>query len=96
MYEQTKHELNKMLNCIPENRDTIISITRTMGDSLTFYQYERYKIRLFDDHLLYYKTEDKPMKILYQNIIRISWQPVFKDKPMIMVVEADYNMKDME
>ena len=93
MYEQTKYELNKMLNLIPNDHDTLITITRSMGDSLTFYQYERYKIRLFDDHLLYYKTEDHPVKILYQNIIRISWQPVFKGKNMMGVVEAEYKTK---
>ena len=45
MYEQIKYELNKMLNQIPLHHDTIITITRTGGDILTFYQYERYKIR---------------------------------------------------
>ena len=94
MYRRTKYELNKMLNGIPTDHDTIITITRTGGDCLTFYQYERYKIRLFDDHLLYYKTEDNPIRILYQNIIRISWQPVFKDKHMTMVVEAEYEPKN--
>ena len=93
MYEQTKYELNKMLNCIPSDHDTLISIKRTGGDSLTFYQYERHKIRLFDDHLLYYKTEDKPIKVFYQNIVQISWQPVFKDKHMKMVIEAEYKDK---
>lgn len=93
MYEQTKYELNKMLNRIPSDHDTIISIKRTGGDSLTFYQYERHKIRLFDDHLLYYKTEDNPIKVFYQNIVQISWQPVFKDKHMKMVIEAEYKDK---
>lgn len=85
-----------MLNRIPNDHDTIITITRSMGDSLTFFQYERYKIRLFDDYLLYYKTEGNPIKILYQNIIRISWQPVFKDKNINGVVEAEYKTKKGE
>ena len=79
MYRQTKEELNKMLNNIPRQQDTIIQIIRTGGDSLTFYQYERYKIRLFDDYLLYYKTEDKPQKIMYSNIMQIKWRPIFKE-----------------
>lgn len=96
MYEKTKYELDKMLNRIPSDHDTIITIVRTGGDSLTFYQYERYKLRLFDDHLLYYKTEDKAQKILYRNIVQIKWRPIFKDKNISMVIEAEYKTKDGE
>lgn len=96
MYEQTKYELNRMLNCIPQGKDTIIRITRTGGDSLTFYQYERHKIRLFDDHMLYYKTEDKPIKIMYRNIQMIQWEPVFKDKNILTVIDGDFKTKKTE
>lgn len=93
MYEQTKYELNKMLNCIPTEKDTLIHIVRTGGDSLTFYQYERHKIRLFDNHLLFYKSEENPVKVMYQNITMIRWEPIFKDKNITSVVDGHYKTK---
>ena len=83
-----------MLNCIPSGHDTSITIVRTGGDSLTLYQYERYKIKLLDDHLLYYGTEnEKPQKILYKNIMQIKWEPIFKEKGMKEVIEGEYKTK---
>lgn len=89
----SKHELNKLLNKIPYGDETIIEITRAMGDKITFYHYERYKIRLFDEHLLFYETEDKPRIIRYDNIIQVSYRPLFKEKHITDVIEAEYKTK---
>lgn len=89
-----KEELNKLLNKIPYGDETIIEITRMMGDKITFYHYERYKIRLFDEHLLFYETEDNPRIIRYDNIIQISYRPLFKEKHIDNVLEAEYEPKN--
>jgi len=80
-----KEDINRMLNDLPKDRDYEITITRTMGDTLSFYNYEKYKIRLFDDYLLFYETEDKPRKVLYQNIKTIGYRPLFIEKVMDVV-----------
>ena len=40
-----KYELNNMLNSIPVDKDTQITIKRSMGDTFTFFNYEKHKIQ---------------------------------------------------
>lgn len=87
-----KHELNRMLKSIPNELDIEISIVRTMGDTLTFFNYEKYKLQLFDDYLMFH-DEDRTHKILYKNIVQINWRKVFSDKKVEEVIEAEFKEK---
>ena len=88
-----KYELNKMLNSIPIDRDTIIILKRSMGDTFNFFNYEKHKIRLFDDHLIFY-DDGTEYKIMYHNIIQIKWRPIFKDKPIVLMKEGQIIKKN--
>ena len=87
-----KYELNNMLNSIPIDKDTQITIKRSMGDTFTFFNYEKHKIQLFDNHLIFH--DDKDYKISYGSIIQIRWEPVFKNKPILLTVEGKVKQKD--
>lgn len=87
-----KYQINEMLNGLPMDKDIEISIIRTMGDHLTFYNYEKYKLRLFDEHLIFYDDDGKEHKVLYKNIKQFQWKPVTDTK--IGVIEGDYKTKN--
>lgn len=88
-----KYKLNEMLNSIPIDRDTIIVLKRSMGDTFSFFNYEKHRLRLFDDHLIFY-DEDGEHKVMYQNIIQIKWRPIFKDKPIHIIEEGQITNKN--
>lgn len=89
-----KYKLNQMLNNIPIDKDTRITIKRSMGDTFIFFNYEKYKLQLFDDYLIFH--DDKDYKISYGSIIQIKWEPVFKNKPILFMTEGKIKLKDKE
>lgn len=84
-----KYKLNEMLNRIPRERDTEVRIVRSMGDALTFLNYEKTNLRLYDTHLIFYDN-GKEYKIMYHNITKISWRPVFQDKNIGEIIDGEY------
>lgn len=88
-----KYILNDMLNHIPNDTDTMITFIRSLGDGFTFYNYDKFKLQLFDDYLVFHESENKQIKILYQNIIQVKWRQVFREKKMNKTVEADFKTK---
>ncbi len=89
-----KYKINEMLNRIPNEYDVEITIVKTLGDSLTFFNYEKHMLRLFDDYLLFYEPNGgKEYKIMYGNIIQFKWKPVFKGKIFGMTVDGEIKDK---
>ena len=77
-----------MLNGLPRDTDIEISIVRTLGDHLTFYNYEKYKLQLFDDYLVFHEDNGKQHKILYKNITQFKWKPIARK-----VIDGEYKTK---
>lgn len=87
-----KYKINEMLNSIPYGYDIEITIVKTLGDSLIFYNYEKYKVQLFDEYLIFHDNEKK-YKIRYENIIQFKWKPVFKEKINGITVDGEITEK---
>lgn len=85
-----KQTLNKTLN-IDDTRDYEITIVRTMGDKITFHNYDKENITLYDDCLTI-KNENTTRKILYSNITTIKYKQIFQNK-IFTVVEGNYKEK---
>lgn len=89
-----KYKLNELLNKVPRLQETEIAFTRSMGDKIIIYNYEIINIKLMDDYLIF-TANGKERKMLYENIIQVSWRPLFKGKNMGFVVDGKFNVKKM-
>lgn len=85
-----KNKLEELLKSIPITRDTEVNIIRSMGDALIFFNYEKYGIELFDDYFIFHDDE-KNRKVRYDNIIQVKWKPIFKDKPIKIIIDGEFD-----
>ena len=85
-----KNKLEELLKSIPIARDTEVNIIRSMGDALIFFNYEKHGIELFDDYFIFH-DDGKNRKVRYDNIIQVKWKPIFKDKPIKIIIDGEFD-----
>ena len=85
-------EITKLL-AEDDKMDIEILLVRPMGEPVTFYNFEKDKISICDDYLEFYENNRK-RRVLYKNIIRIEWRPLFFHKPVKEVIDGEYTIKE--
>lgn len=86
-----EHIQNILLN-MTRDKDIIITIER-YGDSFTFHNYETDNIIMDDEYFMFRKEGKTVYRTRYSNIKNLKWRPVFPDKNITMITDAEYNEK---
>ena len=83
-----RYDLEDLLGENHRDYDIEVQIIRPMGAPIRIYSYERENVTFHDDHLIIKGDGGRERKILYRNIARIIWKPLFNRTNL--TIEGEY------